>query len=331
MCRVNRQAESDFAGSGSLSEAARTSVRIRRLFRGDPPVPMPFRPRGGVTYPMPKPNLSAEQFRQFQNDGYLFVPGFLDEEETHLLQQACRQDALLQQNAMHVMDASGRRTNLSLWNHPGNDIYGMIARCERMVDSVERLLEDEVYHYHSKLSAKQPRVGGAWEWHQDYGYWYKNGCLFPDMLSVFIAIDACTRENGCMQVLRASHKLGRVDHGFAGEQTGADLERVEEAKKRLELVYCEMAPGTALFFHSNLLHTSEANLSDKPRWGLICCYNTKHNDPYKQHHHPGYTPLEKVSDSAIKTIGAKTSEAHQRFLKQDEDDTTRRLEAEASQ
>ena len=280
---------------------------------------------------MPKPNLSAEQVRQFQNDGYLFVAGFLDEEETHLLQQACRQDALLQQNAMQVMDAAGRRTNLSLWNHPGNDIYGMIARCERMVDSVEQLLEDEVYHYHSKLSAKQPRVGGAWEWHQDYGYWYKNGCLFPDMLSVFIAIDPCTRENGCMQVLRASHKLGRIDHGFAGEQTGADLERVEEAKKRLELVYCEMAPGTALFFHSNLLHTSEANLSDKPRWGLICCYNTKHNDPYKQHHHPGYTPLEKVSDSAIKTIGAKTSEANQRFLKQDEDDTTRRLEAEASQ
>jgi len=280
---------------------------------------------------MPETMLSAAQVCQFHDDGYLFVEGFLDDEETRLLQQACRQDAVLQQNAMRVMDASGRKTNLSLWNHPGNDIYGMIARCERMVNSVEQLLADEVYHYHSKLSAKQPRVGGAWEWHQDYGYWYKNGCLFPDMLSVFIAIDPCTRQNGCMQVLRASHKLGRIDHGFAGEQTGADLERVEEAKKRLELVYCEMSPGTALFFHSNLLHTSEANLSDQPRWGLICCYNTRHNDPYKEHHHPGYTPLAKVSDSAIKTIGAKTSEANQRFLKQDEDDTTRRLEVEASQ
>lgn len=278
---------------------------------------------------MSQTNLSAEQVRQFHDDGYLFVEGFLDDEETRLLQQACRQDAVLQQNAMRVMDASGRRTNLSLWNHPGNDIYGMIARCERMVGAVEQLLEDEVYHYHSKLSAKQPRVGGAWEWHQDYGYWYKNGCLFPDMLSVFLAIDRCTRENGCMQVLRASHKLGRIDHGFAGEQTGADLERVEQAKKRLELVYCEMRPGTALFFHSNLLHTSDANLSDQPRWGLICCYNTKHNDPYKPHHHPGYTPLEKVSDSAIQAIGAKPSETGQRFLKQDEDDTTRRLETEA--
>jgi hypothetical protein len=184
--------------------------------------------------------------------------------------------------------------------------------------------------YHSKLSAKQPRVGGAWEWHQDYGYWYKNGCLFPDMLSVFIAIDACTKENGCMQVLRGAHLLGRIEHGFAGEQTGADLERVAEAKKRLELVYCEMAPGTALFFHGNTLHTSDANLSEHPRWGLICCYNTKHNDPYKEHHHPRYTPLTKVPDSAIKALGAKPTEAAQRFLKQDDDDTTRRLETGAT-
>jgi ectoine hydroxylase-related dioxygenase (phytanoyl-CoA dioxygenase family) len=270
--------------------------------------------------------LSIEQVARFEQDGYLVIKAFLDEEETRLLQETCRADSILQERAMGVKDAAGRKTNLTLWNHPGNDIYGMIACCHRIVDAVEQLLGDEVYHYHSKLSAKQPRVGGAWEWHQDYGYWYKNGCLFPDMLSVFIAVDPCTRENGCMQVLRGSHKMGRIEHGFAGEQTGADLERVEQAKQRMELVYCEMAPGTALFFHSNLLHTSEANLSDKPRWGLICCYNTKHNDPYKPHHHPGYTPLTKVPDSAIKAIGAKSSEEGQKFLNRDQDHTTRRAE-----
>jgi len=274
--------------------------------------------------------LTDAQYAAFHRDGYLFLEQFLDADETRLLQEACRADSVLQTHAMAVKDASGRRTNLSLWNHPGNDIYGMIARSERMVNAVEQLLDDEVYHYHSKLSAKQPRVGGAWEWHQDYGYWYKNGCLFPDMLSVFIAVDRCTKENGCMQVLRGSHLLGRIEHGFAGEQTGADLERVEEAKKRLDLVYCEMEPGTALFFHGNTLHTSEANLSDQPRWGLICCYNTKHNDPYKEHHHPRYTPLTKVPDAAIKAIGAKPTEAAQKFLKQDEDDTTRRLEVGAA-
>jgi hypothetical protein len=36
---------------------------------------------------------------------------------------------------------------------------------------------------------KQPREGGAWEWHQDFGYWYNNGCLAPDMLSIYISLD----------------------------------------------------------------------------------------------------------------------------------------------
>ena len=30
---------------------------------------------------------------------------------------------------------------------------------------------DEIYHYSSKLMMKQPNVGGAFQWHQDYGYW----------------------------------------------------------------------------------------------------------------------------------------------------------------
>jgi len=272
--------------------------------------------------------LTAAQQKAFHNDGCLFVEGFLDDEETSLLQEACRKDAVLQSRAMAVRDASGRKTNLSLWNHPGDDIYGVIARSERIIDRTEQLLGDEVYHYHSKLSAKQPKVGGAWEWHQDYGYWYQNGCLFPDMLSVFIAVDPCTRENGCMQVLKGSHRMGRIDHGFAGEQTGADRERVDEATKILDLEYCEMEPGTALFFHSNLLHRSDPNLSDDPRWCLICCYNTRHNDPYKEHHHPRYTPLEKLSDSAIREIGATPTSAAQKFLAQDQDDTTRRVEVD---
>ena len=266
--------------------------------------------------------LSAEQINQFHEDGFLLVEELLDAEEVALLAAAAREDHRLQSAAMDVKDTQGRRTNLSLWNHPGDDIYGMIARSEKIVDGMEQLLGDEVYHYHSKMSAKEPRVGGAWEWHQDYGYWYDNGCLLPDMASVFIAVDPSTRENGCMQVLRGTHKLGRIDHGRFGEQTGADPERVKIALQRFEHIHCEMAPGTGLYFHGNLLHTSDPNLSDHPRWGLICCYNTKTNDPYKESHHPRYTPLAKVPHAKIKEVGAKATQAGQAFLAQEDDETT---------
>ncbi len=32
---------------------------------------------------------------------------------------------------------------------------------------------------------------------------------------------------------------------------------------------------------------------------MICCYNAARNNPYKESHHPRYTPLHKVPDSAI--------------------------------
>ena len=165
---------------------------------------------------------------------------------------------------------------------------------------MEQLLGGEVYHYHSNLMLKEPRVGGAWECHQDYAYRYQNGCLLPDMASCMVALDPATRENGCLQVLRGSQRLGRLEHGRAGKQTGADPERVAVALQRFELVHVELAPGSAILFHSNLLHASGPNLSERPRWSIICCYNAAHNDPYKDSHHPRYTRLEKLPDDAIK-------------------------------
>lgn len=170
------------------------------------------------------------------------------------------------------------------------------------------MLAGEVYHYHSKLTAKEPFEGGAWEWHQDYGYWYHNGCMFPTMASVMVALDRADRDNGCLQVLRGSHLAGRVDHGvLPGEQVGADPKRVDQMLKSMERVYAEMDPGDALFFHSNLMHRSDANRSPNRRWTVLFCYNAARNDPYLEHHHPRYTPLDKVSDDAVREAGVRLS------------------------
>ncbi|MSR81054.1 MAG: phytanoyl-CoA dioxygenase family protein [Gemmataceae bacterium] len=249
--------------------------------------------------------LSSIQVTEYQKQGYALVPGMFDPDEIALLRNSAKEDSALDQHSFGRADGDGGKVRLALWNHPGQGIYGMFARCERVVRSMELLLGGEVYHYHSKMIMKDAKVGGAWTWHQDYGYWYQNGCLFPHMASLFIAVDPCTRENGCLQVIAGSHQCGRMDHTLTGDQAGADKERVDELLARLPLEYVEMAPGDGLFFHGNLLHRSDQNRSDHPRWSMICCYNAATNNPYKESHHPRYTPLEVVPDSRIREVGIK--------------------------
>ncbi len=254
---------------------------------------------------MAKGVISDAEVRSYHEDGFVLVHGMLHAEEVGLLARTAREDRVLDQHSFGRSDGEGGTVRLSLWNHPTETIYGMIARCESIVGSAEKLLGGEVYHYHSKMIMKDPEVGGAWTWHQDYGYWYQNGVLFPWLTSAFIAVDPATQENGCLQVIRGSHHLGRIEHTLTGEQAGADTERVKEILKRLELVYVVMEPGDTVFFHANTLHRSDQNRSKNPRWSMICCYNSARNNPYKESHHPRYTALTKVPDSKIREYGLK--------------------------
>jgi len=249
--------------------------------------------------------LKDELVNEYERNGFVLAPKMFDQDEIGLLRRAAKEDRQLDQHSFGKGDGEGGTVRLSLWNHPGDTLYGMFARCETIVNSAEKLLGGEVYHYHSKMIMKDAKVGGAWSWHQDYGYWYQNGVLFPLLCSASVAVDAATKENGCLQVLRGSHLMGRVDHILTGDQAGADMERVREAEKQLELVYVEMEPGDVLFFHANLLHRSDQNRSEHPRWSMICCYNAARNNPYKESHHPRYTPLSKVPDSAIREAGLR--------------------------
>jgi ectoine hydroxylase-related dioxygenase (phytanoyl-CoA dioxygenase family) len=268
-------------------------------------------------------SLSAADAAAFARDGYVVKRGYFAKDEIDLVRSMIETDPAIRRNVLKIADGDGGSTALALWNHPGEDVFGAIARSKRVAGGAEKLLGGEVYHYHSKLTMKMPGHGGRWEWHQDYGYWYQNGCLFPDMLSVAIAVDPQTKANGCMQLIKGSHLMGRIEHGRVAGQTGADVERVDHAMEQLELVHCEMEPGDALFFHANTLHASAANTTDKPRRLLICCYNKASNNPYKAHHHPQYTPLAKLPDEAVRKAGlAQADEASRAFLHEDEDDTT---------
>ena len=272
---------------------------------------------------MPAFQLSAQQMESYKKDGFVIVKDFLNSEEINKLYSIATGDNTLRQHAFDLNDQSGKKTKLTLWYTPGNDAYGLLTKSERMVNSVDKLMEGDsaICHFHSKLMQKEPRVGGAWEWHQDYGYWYKNEFLFPDqMMSVMIAITEANKVNGCLQVIKGSHRMGRIEHGFAGEQVGASQHYVDLALKTMELVYVEIMPGDALFFHSNLLHRSEANLSEAPRWSLISVYNRSENIPYNEPSQSSTVPLKAVPDKALLEWKTENIGADANFLEKEKDE-----------
>jgi hypothetical protein len=243
---------------------------------------------------------TEHELTQYRQDGFFLCRELFARDEVDKLLAFAADDPSFRGSLYGRKDAAGLETKLALWNETSDNLYSMFSRSARIVDRMEQALGGEVYHWHTKMMLKEPRTGGAWEWHQDYGYWYHNGCLYPLLASCLVAVSRSNRANGCLQVLRGSHHLGRIDHVRTGEQTGADAERVAAALERLELLYVEAEPGDALFFDGNLLHRSDQNRSDDPRWSIICCYNAARNSPYKVSRHPAYSPLAKVGADAIR-------------------------------
>lgn len=116
---------------------------------------------------MTKQPLTQQEIRQYQEDGYLILRGFYNEEEVSRLYKIAIEDNAISKHAINVNDSTGRRSKLSLWYKPGDDVYGLLTRGETLVDAVDQLMERQagdkehsVCHYHSKLMQKEPHVGG---------------------------------------------------------------------------------------------------------------------------------------------------------------------------
>jgi len=252
--------------------------------------------------------INAQDEAKFRKDGFLIIRSMLSKEEVDLVRQAIEKDDSLNEakNQITLNDESGGFTKLSLWSKPGNGTLGMLTRSKRLVETMEVLLGGPVMHYHSKNLVKNPREGGVWNWHQDYGYWYKDFFLLPHLATAYFAIDNCTKANGCLKMLCGSHELGRLDHWSKGDQQGADLERVELARKRYEEVFCEMSPGDCCFFGGLTLHSSQGNFSDDRRMAFASAYTRADNLQFRDAYIPCFA-ADVVEDSALLERGLEVT------------------------
>jgi hypothetical protein len=119
---------------------------------------------------------------------------------------------------------------------------------------------------------KPARVGSGVPWHQDNAYF----CLTPaDSLTVWVALDPVTVENGAVRYLRGSHRHGLFAHATSGVQ-GNSMQLAGPPPVDGEECCATLEPGDVIFHHCQVLHRSEPNRTSKPRCGLLLVFRGEH-------------------------------------------------------
>jgi len=105
---------------------------------------------------------------------------------------------------------------------------------------------------------------GVFPWHQDNGY---NGPQPDNNITVWIALDETTTENGCIWVVPGSHKQGAIPH----KKKSAESWHIEVDVPDNGLAVL-LKPGEAVAFTGYTLHRSLGNKTDKPRRAFFLEY-----------------------------------------------------------
>ena len=145
------------------------------------------------------------------------------------------------------------------------------ARVPEILDMVEQVIGPDIALWNSSVFAKPALNGRKTPWHQDGEYWPLRPLA---TCTVWIAVDASTEENGCLNVLRGSHRDKRLRAHNTNDDPSYTLNqelREEEFDEDLA-VPIELEAGQVSLHDVYLAHGSEANRSGNPRRGMTLRY-----------------------------------------------------------
>jgi ectoine hydroxylase len=213
--------------------------------------------------------LSAEQVKQFETEGWLFLPEAFLPEEIDLLRRESL-DIFRQKREEIWLEKSGApRTAFAA--HTYNEAFRLLAADHRLIEPVEQLFGEQLYMHQFKINAKSAFDGEVWQWHQDYGTWARDdGMPEARAMNISVFLDEVTYINGPLMLVPRSHKQGVLAAGHDLSTTSYPLWTLDnEAVTRLVqeggIVTPVGKPGGVLMFHGNLVHGSSGNITPYPR------------------------------------------------------------------
>ena len=253
-------------------------------------------------------NFTDEQLKQFDEDGYLFLPGHFAPEEAALLRDEATKVYAMDREEV-IREKSGvARTAFAA--HRYNEAFGRLGAHPRLVNPVMQLVDGPVYMHQYKVNAKAAFDGDVWQWHQDYGTWARDDKMpEPRAMNIAVFVDDVTAANGPLLFIPGSHKQGVIDAGHDVETTSyplwtLDREMVSKLAERGGCVAPTGPAGSMLLFSSLLVHASPANISPLNRTivYLSLCHVDNHIRQFKRPEwiaHRDFEPIEPLADDCL--------------------------------
>ncbi len=232
----------------------------------------------------PTLHISPEQVRGYWEKGWLALPALFSADEVAAWDAECRRLLaldLVQPNNLRTRFRTVSGQSLIEKFDPVLDIsplFSRVANDPRILQPLQAIFNDRPALFKDKLIFKLPTMTG-YTMHQDQAWWQM--CPADDILSVSIAIDAATPENGCIELFPALHRTLLTPAGQLRNMNQAEIQQHIDLSAAHPIA---SRPGDVLIFHAQTPHRSGPNTTSTSRRSLYLTYTAARvGDLYKAH------------------------------------------------
>lgn len=252
--------------------------------------------------------LTPQQLADFEEQGYLFLPGCFSEEEVAVLRGEA--EAIYRSERQEVWREKTGAPRTAFAAHTYNEAFRLLGSHPRLIEPVAQLFGEPLYMHQFKINAKAAFEGDVWQWHQDYGTWARDdGMPEPRAMNIAVFLDEVMPINGPLMFIPKSHRHGTLEAGHDLQTTSYPLWTLDQATvTRLAdeggIVAPTGKPGSVVMFHGNLVHASPPNITPYPRKivYLTLCAVSNHITKFTRPEwiaHRDFTPIRAVADDAL--------------------------------
>ena len=146
--------------------------------------------------------------------------------------------------------------------------FSTLASHRPLVCVIQSLLGEDLLLFRSTLMLKPAHHGSAHAFHQDSAYWPMDP---PSLITVSIALEDATPENGCIKVIPGSHQGDLQTWGHIAQDQHAPLTERNDVDLSGQ-INVPLKAGSAVLFHSKLVHGSGANTTNTSRNTALYAY-----------------------------------------------------------